>query len=238
MAVEPIIEASKEAARRADELQFSPPVRYVYNPLAYAWRAYETYLRRFAHGRKRVVFMGINPGPWGMTQTGVPFGEIAAVSEWMGIREPVGKPPTEHPKRPVEGFDCSRSEVSGRRLWGLMRARFGAAESFFADHFVANYCPLVFIEESGRNRTPDKLPAEERNPLFEICDRTIRRVVEELSPEFAVGIGKFAESRLRKITDGLSITVTTVLHPSPANPRANRDWDGEAAAALTAAGVW
>ena len=238
MAVEPLIDATKELARRTDALEFAAPVAYVYNPLDYAWESYRTYLERFANGTKRVVFMGMNPGPWGMTQTGVPFGEINAVSSWMGIHAPIGKPKREHPKRRVEGYDCSRSEVSGRRLWGLMRDTFGSADAFFRDHFVANYCPLVFLEDSGRNRTPDKLPAAERAPLFELCDRTVRRVLEELSPQFAIGIGKFAESRLATIAEGLPVTVTTVLHPSPANPRANRDWAGEATRALRDAGVW
>ena len=81
----------------------------------------------------------MNPGPFGMVQTGVPLGEIAAVRDWMGIEATVEKPATENPKRPIEGFACTRSEVSGRRLWGLFAERFGTAEAFFTDHFVANY---------------------------------------------------------------------------------------------------
>jgi single-strand selective monofunctional uracil DNA glycosylase len=238
MGVREILDVSRELADSVEALSFDSPVTHVYNPLRYAWQSYETYLRRFATGTKRAVFMGINPGPWGMTQTGIPFGEIDSVRTWMGIEEPVGRPENEHPKRPVEGFRCGKSEVSGRRLWGLMKDRFTDAETFFEDHFVANYCPLVFLEESGRNRTPDKLPAGERNPLFKLCDDAVREVIRELSPAFVVGIGKFAESRLRDITAGMNVTVSTILHPSPANPRANRDWAGEATRALEAAGIW
>ena len=91
--------------------------------------------------------MGMNPGPWGMAQTGVPFGEIDAVRNWIEIEEPVEKPDNEHPKRPIEGFDCQKSEVSGRRLWGLFSEKYPKAEDFFADHYVVNYCPLVWMEE-------------------------------------------------------------------------------------------
>jgi len=133
-----LIAAARELSAQVERLKFQPPVTYVYNPLDYAWAAHEEYLRRFGNNRKRIVFLGMNPGPFGMAQVGVPFGEVAAVRDWMGINIPVGKPKHEHPKRPVEGFDCPRSEVSGRRLWGLFAERFGTADKFFAEHFVAN----------------------------------------------------------------------------------------------------
>ena len=140
-------------AAEAGALRFGPPVTHVYNPLEYARGPYLEYLARFGHPPKEAVFVGMNPGPFGMAQTGVPFGDVSAVSGWMGIRGAVGRPPTEHPKRPVLGFECPRSEVSGSRLWSWARSRFGSAEAFFGRFFVANYCPLVFLEESGRNRT-------------------------------------------------------------------------------------
>ena len=141
----------------------SPPrCRRVYDPLDYARRAHAAYLDAYAGSRKRVVFLGMNPGPFGMAQTGVPFGDVAQVRDFLGIEAPVGRPASEHPKRPVQGFACARSEVSGTRLWGAIAAQFGTPARFFADHFVANYCPLLFLEASGRNRTPDKLPAAER----------------------------------------------------------------------------
>jgi single-strand selective monofunctional uracil DNA glycosylase len=183
--------------------------------------------------------MGMNPGPWGMAQTGVPFGEIAAVRDWMGIRGTVGQPPAVHPKRPVEGFACARSEVSGRRLWGLMMERFGDPDSFFAEHFVANYCPLVFMAESGRNVTPDKLPAGEREPLFALCDSFLRITVDALDPAFVVGVGKFAETRIRiALGDSARATVCTILHPSPASPAANRGWAEAATSQLIHLGIW
>ena len=157
-----LIGVARRLSRAVQELDFGPPVSHVYNPLVYAWESHRTYLERYGQGRKEVIFLGMNPGPWGMAQTGVPFGEVGLVRDWLGIESAVAKPEREHPKRPVEGFDCRRSEVSGRRLWGWARERFGTPEQFFSRFFVANYCPLVFLEESGRNRTPDRLPAGAR----------------------------------------------------------------------------
>lgn len=235
-----LISAAQTLRETLRPLRFATPVEYVYQPLDYAWVPHEAYLRRFGSTHKKVVLVGMNPGPFGMTQTGVPFGEIAAVRDWMGIHEPVGKPEREHPKRPVVGFDCPNSEVSGRRLWGLFAQRFGKAEAFFKDHFVANYCPLVFIEASGRNFTPDKLPAAETVAMEAACDAHLRAVIEALQPEWVIGVGAFAEERALRAKEAMGGDFKTgrVLHPSPASPAANRDWAGAATKQLVKLGVW
>lgn len=239
-AAERILRNAEALSTTISNLQFSPPVAAVYNPLEYAQAPWRAYHERYAHERCRVLLLGMNPGPWGMAQTGVPFGEIEAVRDWMGIDEPVASPEDEHPARPIEGFNCSRSEVSGRRLWGLMKGRFGSCEQFFAEHFVANYCPLVFMAESGKNITPDKLPADERAPLFKACDEFLVAVVHSLEPEFVVGVGKFALGRAEKALSALKQRpqLLSILHPSPASPAANKDWAGAATSALIEAGVW
>lgn len=232
--------AAGRLADRVDAITFAPPVTHVYNPLRYAWRPHRRYLE-WAPDRPRALFLGMNPGPWGMAQTGVPFGEIESVRDWIGIRGDVRKPDPEHPRRPIEGFSCPRSEVSGRRLWGLFRQRFGTPGAFFAEHFVANYCPLVFMEASGRNRTPDKLAVAERRLLRDACDDHLRQVLEILRPRFAIGVGAFAEDCLRRVAEAIGPTsppVTRILHPSPASPAANRDWAGAVTRQLTEAGVW
>jgi single-strand selective monofunctional uracil DNA glycosylase len=159
-----------------------------------------------------------------MGQVGVPFGEVNAVRDWLGIEVPVGKPPVEHPKRPIDGFACKRSEVSGARLWGWAKDTFGTPEAFFARFFVANYCPLVFMEESGRNRVPEKLPKEEREVMFAACDRALRRTVEHFGPKHIIGVGKFAEGKARDLAGDLDVAIGSVPHPSPASPLANRGW--------------
>jgi len=238
-----LLAASDELCRQVDALSFSLPVTHVYNPLVYASPSHELFLTRFGNNSKRAVFLGMNPGPYGMTQTGVPFGEIAAVREWMQIEAPVGKPAVENPKRPVTGFDCTRSEVSGRRLWGLMAERFPNADDFFTDHFVLNYCPLVFMEKSGKNVTPDKLKTDEKAILFSACDAHLRKALQILQPEWAIGIGGFAQQCLQRLQrldkqQTLSVKIGKVLHPSPASPAANRGWSEAAERQLTEQGIW
>jgi single-strand selective monofunctional uracil DNA glycosylase len=228
---------ARDLSRGVDALSFAPPVAYVYNPLRYARGPHETYLKRFGAGPKEVVLLGMNPGPYGMAQTGVPFGEVASVRDWLGIEQAVSRPKPEHPKRPVLGFDCTRSEVSGSRFWGWAKDRFATPERFFARFYVANYCPLVFMEESGRNRTPDKLPVAERQPLIALCDKALRRTVELLEPQAVIGVGVYAREAARRALEGMDVTIASILHPSPASPKANRGWAPLAEQELVAAGV-
>lgn len=221
-----------------DALTFGPPVTHVYNPLIYARAAWDTYCERYGQGPREVLLLGMNPGPFGMGQVGVPFGEVSLVRDWLGIEAPVGKPTVEHPKRPIQGFSCSRSEVSGARLWGWAKERFGTPQAFFARHFVANYCPLCFMEEGGANRTPDKLPRHERDQLFAACDRALGRTVELFEPRMVVGVGKFAEDRARAALGGRAgIVIGRVPHPSPASPLANQGWAGLMDKALLGLGL-
>jgi single-strand selective monofunctional uracil DNA glycosylase len=218
-----LIDISRALSARVATLRFADPVACVYNPLEYARASHEQYLSRYGGAPKEVLLLGMNPGPFGMAQTGVPFGDVAMVRDWLGISMPVAKPPREHPKRPVLGFECGRAEVSGTRLWGWARVRFSTPERFFARFFVANYCPLVFMEESGANRTPDKLPSDEAQALFTACDEALRAVVDLLRPRIVVGVGGFAERRARAAL-GDGVRIATILHPSPASPLANRGW--------------
>jgi single-strand selective monofunctional uracil DNA glycosylase len=229
--------AAEELADAVDAIDFDPPVTHVYNPLRYAGVAHREYLRRYGASPKRVIYLGMNPGPFGMAQTGIPFGEVSLVRDWLGISAEIGKPDPEHPKRPVAGFGCPRSEVSGARLWGAFAERHGTAEEFFRERFVANYCPLVFMEESGRNRTPDRLRTAERTALYEACDRHLRAIVQELTPEWVIGVGAFAAGRAQEALADTGVRIGTILHPSPTNPAANRGWAAQAEAQLVAYGL-
>lgn len=233
-----LVEAARELAAQADKLRFGAPVAHVYNPLLYAWKAHELYLQRFGAGPKEVIFLGMNPGPFGMAQTGVPFGEISAVRDWMNIRAAIGRPALEHPKRPVLGFECNRTEMSGKRLWGLFARRFGTPEKFFERHFVVNYCPLAFLSDTGSNLTPDKLRPRERELLAQACGAHLRSVLEIMRPKWVVGVGAFAAERAKIAAEGLPIGIGQILHPSPASPAANRGWDAKASEQLAALGIW
>lgn len=260
-----LVRIARSLARAVDRLHFGAPVVHVYNPLDYAWPMHEAYLRRFGATRKRVVFVGMNPGPFGMMQTGVPFGEVAAVRDWMRLDAPLSRPARQHPKRPIEGMSCRRSEVSGQRVWGWAASRFGAPEAFFEHALVLNYCPLVFLAESGRNCTPDKLPAAELQPLQHACDLHLRRALEALEPQWVIGIGGYAARRVEVVLGGAkrarrvagtgtgtgaaggaaaagatrpcAVRIGQILHPSPASPLANRGWAAQVDAQLEALGV-
>jgi single-strand selective monofunctional uracil DNA glycosylase len=232
-----LIAVSRALSRRIGQLAFAGPVAYVYSPLAYAQTLHEAYLARYGQPPKEVLLLGMNPGPFGMAQTGVPFGDVTMVRDFLRLSGEVGRPVHEHPKRKVEGMACVRSEVSGTRLWGWARDDFGTASSFFARFFVANYCPLVFMEASARNLTPDKLPACEQRALFTACDDALRDTVAILRPRFVVGVGAFATLRARLALDGTGVTVGNILHPSPASPIANRGWAAQARRQLAELGI-
>ena len=231
------INISRELSDAVDPLTFGSPVDVVYNPLVHARRSHEAYLKRYARSGVRAILLGMNPGPWGMVQTGVPFGEVQLTREFLGIEEPVDSPEIEHPKRPVLGFECPRREVSGRRLWSWAEERFGTPDQFFDRFFVWNHCPLAFLEDSGRNRTPDKLPASERELLMGICDEALAKMVDLISPEMVIGVGAFAFKRARLVFGDDGPELGTILHPSPASPAANRGWAPQVDKQLQALGI-
>lgn len=227
---------ARALGKAAGRCTFEPPVAHVYNPLDYAFDAHRQYLERYCRREADILLVGMNPGPWGMAQTGVPFGEVSLVRDWLGISTGVTVPAAQHPKRPIQGFACSRSEVSGQRVWGWAQERFGTPDAFFRRFFIWNHCPLAFLEESGRNRTPNHLPAAERKPLYRVCDRALARIVDCIEPSLVLGIGRYAEQRCRAALPA-SIRIDSILHPSPASPAANKGWVDQAERQLTALGV-
>ena len=241
MSAQALIDAAHRLSDKLSGLAFSAPISHVYNPLNYAGAAHDQYLTQWgAHPQpRRVIFLGMNPGPFGMVQIGVPFGEVGIVHEWLRINAPIRQPLHMNPKRPIEGWACSRSEVSGRRLWGLFRERFQTPEAFFAEHFVANYCPLAFFDQ-GRNVTPDKLPAAEMAPVIEACDEHLRTLVKAMQPDWVIGVGAYAQAQAERALASCvhQPKIGRVLHPSPASPAANRGWAEAATKQLIEQGLW
>lgn len=241
MSAQALIDAAHRLSEKLSGLTFSGPVSHVYNPLDYAGAAHDQYLAQWGAQPqpRRVVFLGMNPGPFGMVQIGVPFGEVGIVHEWLRINAPIRQPLHMNPKRPIEGWACARSEVSGRRLWGLFRERFQTPEAFFAEHFVANYCPLAFFDQ-GRNVTPDKLPAAEMAPVIEACDEHLRTLVQTMQPDWVIGVGAYAQTQAERALANVvhQPKIGRVLHPSPASPAANRGWAEAATKQLVEQGLW
>uniref|UniRef100_T1IWC8 Uracil-DNA glycosylase-like domain-containing protein n=1 Tax=Strigamia maritima TaxID=126957 RepID=T1IWC8_STRMM len=215
-------------ARQLQQLDYSPPVSFIYNPLEYAVETHSQFVYRYCTTTKPVLFVGMNPGPFGMAQTGVPFGEVNMVRDWLGIYGYVGKPPREHPNRPITGFGCHRSEVSGQRFWGFFQDLCKTPDNFFRYAFVQNYCPLVFVKDSGKNVTPNDLPLANRKQVQDICDRSIVDMIRLLQVKVVIGLGRFSEERVKAALQSAgiyNIPVGFLMHPSPINPVANRGWN-------------
>ena len=217
-------------------LRFGPPVYHVYNPLFYAWAPHREYLQRYGRDRPEALIVGMNAGYFGMAQTGVPFGDVVMVRDWLGIEGRVLRPNDEHPKRPIDGFACRRREVSGQRLWGWARDAFGTPERFFARYFVVNYCPLCFLGETGANLALDKLPAASRERLEHACDRALGAAATALNVRYAIGLGHFAARRVAAVL-GNEVVCGAAPHPSPANASIGPHWAREMERALAAMGI-
>jgi single-strand selective monofunctional uracil DNA glycosylase len=226
---------------QVESLRFSKDY-IVYDPLDYAWSLHEQYIMRYLRHPVKAIFLGMNPGPFGMAQTGVPFGEINAVKTFLKIDGEVGRPSFEHPARPIKGLSIQRSEISGKRLWGLLSEHYTDAQQCFDEVAIVNYCPLVFMDRgpTGKNITPDKLPKIERFALETICDSYLSDMVALLEPTYLIGVGNYAKAKFIKITESLEVaySIDSILHPSPGNPLANKGWAEKTGQKLVEIGVW
>ena len=243
-AVESLKLAAKRLSLHCDEaigtLEAAGHVAHATNPLNYAWDHHVQFIEQWGGLGATTLLLGMNPGPWGMAQTGVPFGATQVAKDFLRIKaRPLETPPNAHPKRPILGLDLERQEVSGTRLWNLMEEIYGTPEIAFANLFVVNHCPLLLLGERGQNITPDNLPRALIEPVLEACDQHLREVVDIMGITRIVGVGKYAERRARlalnagkngsgTASDGRDVEITTCWHPSPASPLANRndgaDW--------------
>lgn len=185
---------------------------YIYDPLSYAGEMHDRYLAMSVREDQKVMFLGMNPGPFGMMQTGVPFGDIDSVKGFLGLDGTVKKPHVMCPERPVEGMATTRREMSGRRIWGAVESEF-TRDEFFDFAAVMNWCPLCFLDDKGRNVTPDKLSKEDRAKFYPICDEWLGDVIRVIDPDILVGIGNFTAGRMR----GFGKEVIVMPHPSPLN---------------------
>ncbi|KAJ8670440.1 hypothetical protein QAD02_001699 [Eretmocerus hayati] len=211
-------------------INFNFPVEHIYDPVVYAYHTHAIYVTKYCHSNKKILFLGMNPGPWGMSQTGVPFGEVNIVKEWLKISGYIGKPFREQADRLVTGFSCTRSEISGRRFWSLFKELCGGdPEKFFRHSFLHNYCPIALMDAGGRNITPAELKGPEQYALYAACDEALAAVLRLLQVEIVLGVGRFAEKRAQTVvkTAGLPIKVLCIPHPSPRSV-GNENWNEKA----------
>lgn len=235
---EQLLSMEKKLAEELGKLTFRVPVEYVYSPLEYAFNIHTLYVQKYCNTTKKILFLGMNPGPWGMSQTGVPFGEINMVKNWLNISGPVGKPAKEQPSRQVNGFDCKRSEVSGKRLWGLFKELSGNPEKFFKHAYVHNYCPIALMDKKGCNITPAELKGKEQEVIHTACNKTLADTIKLLKVEIVIGIGGYAEKRAQLVVKSheLNVKVLCLPHPSPRAAN-NKNWNEKATKKLSEFGL-
>ena len=231
---------SKACNKAIGNIENKTIVAHATNPLDYAWLHHEQYLHKWSNYGAKTLLLGMNPGPWGMAQSGVPFGSTEIARTMLEIvPHPLKTPDNAHPKRPIIGLELKRQEISGQRLWSLMFDYYGDGRTVFSNIFVVNHCPLLLLGESGKNLTPDNLPSSVLNPILSACDEHLKQVVEIMGITRIIGVGKYAEKRAKMAfsanktgygttSDGRKIEITSCWHPSPASPLANRkdgaDW--------------
>ncbi len=239
--IEELIEITSQFAFKCAHIEYQEDV-YVYHPLQYAWNFHKKYIELYVKENTDTLFLGMNPGPFGMAQTGIPFGEVNVVRDYLGIDEKLENLPTCHPKRPIEGLKCSRSEVSGRRLWTLIQNRFPVSSLFPDSVAIMNYCPVVFVDKgpTGKNIIPEKIEKNAREKLEQICDNYLDQMISIINPRNVIGIGQYAKKKLESSISRLEsdIYVTSILHPSPANPQANRGWEPIVKKTLVDEHIW
>jgi len=242
MKLRKLLSASSKLRDKCEEISLElideKIIDYVYNPLDYAWEIHKEYLKLASHGNPKCILLGMNPGPHGMGQMGIPFAASSIVRDLFGITGiKVMQPKIPHPARPVLGLEYPRDEISGTRIWNLLSKLYKTRNSIFDNVFVVNHCPLMlFNGQRATNITPDKIKGLTVNKLLNACDQHLLEVSEILEADTVVGIGKYAEKRAKTVFDQTQVQVKGCWHPSPASPLANRnngkDWQENIIAVL------
>ena len=205
-------------------------VDYVYNPLIYAWEPHKAFIELGGNKGAKTILLGMNPGPHGMGQMGIPFAATSIVRDLFKIRNlPVLQPEKIHPKRKVIGLGWHKEEISGTRLWNALIDYYGTTENIFSKVFVVNHCPLMFFKGvNATNVTPDKIPGETIKKIIQRCDIYLKDIVEIMQIETVIGVGKYSKKRAEIALKDTKVNLKSCWHPSPASPLANknkgRDW--------------
>ena len=229
--VEKIIKSSANLRNKATELgkkltKDCSNIEWAYNPLDYAWDIHKKYIELYGGLGAKTVILGMNPGH-GMGNTGIPFGCPEQVNKYLKIKDiKIKKLEKMHPKRIVNGLECDKPEISGRRIWGLVKDIYGQPRNAFSKIYVINHFPLWMFDKKGRNITPDKLPIVASKTMLEQCDSTVLEIINALEANKVIAVGNYAEKRIKKIISKKNIPnlqIKKIPHPSPANPFSNKE---------------
>ena len=181
--------------------------------------------------------LGMNPGPFGMAQTGVPFGDVAMVRDFVGITGRVGKAAARASAAAGDGLRLpplggERHAVLGLGARPFRDARSGSSTAP-SSRTGARSCSW---RSRARNRPPDKLRAGERAQLFAACDDALVADRGGARGRRSSSASAASPSSARETALGGDVEIGRILHPSPASPAANANWAGLVDAELRALG--
>jgi Uracil DNA glycosylase superfamily. len=207
------------------------------NVFSYAIDPFLEYLEKAERGSVRTLYLGMNPGPYGMYRTGIPFCDFVTKREFLKITASVDETFIDVDAVRGEKPDEKRREVSGMRLWGLFESVYHSPERFFSSSLVLSYSPLIFFRSEGRraNIALSDVKSLDRKRIEKVSDEFLKRYIKELKCDTLVGIGDYAHRALVRCSDGERLL--KIAHPSPANPAANGDWAGRTYCYLKSEGV-
>ena len=205
----------------------------VWNPQLYGLPLY----RRFATehlptSRGAIVALGLNPGKYGMSQTGIPFTDVTRAAR-VGIAiEPPGLAPAS--LRPfLKSYRVERSSAS---VYNLLDALWGGPAEGWRRLWAVAPCGLLFLEPDGTNVTPADARLARRDDVRELRLRVIRESVEAARPR---GVLLLGQDVARVAADALGDVETLVVdHPVARGPgrRGPAWWAGVVAQAVRARG--
>ena len=132
----------------------------VWNPGSYGAPWHRVFREIYPLRERPILMFGLNPGPYGMGQTGIPFTDVRRLRQCLPkmaltLRERGREPrvPGLAP-RSLRRFFTREFESSAVRVYRFLELGWGSAEKGWRSVGVANSCPLLFLDPEGRNQTP------------------------------------------------------------------------------------
>ncbi|XP_073819638.1 uncharacterized protein isoform X2 [Musca autumnalis] len=187
----------------------------IYNPLDYdAAKIHKDYLKRYLKGPKRVLFVTMNPASHGELQTGIPFGHMPTIREYMKLKSTIIDSPVPHPSEDEE----QERENNSIYFWQMIREIFYSQNfflsKFFQQRFVHSFCPLAFIDGEKQFVTLENLPDKTyRKEVTKACVHILEKQLKLLQPDMVIVMGGYVHGNMQR-----SKYCKTKLLPQIPNP--------------------
>jgi len=231
--------------RLSERLAALPPVGdlVALDPTRYCRSAWAAYLQMAAR-LGCVLVVGMNPGPHGMAQTGVPFTDPWIVDE-LDLQAPrADVPPADipavgswrHRSHRARGVLGSKREESAKRLWPLLReicapyAAVGPSADKIAEAtrrvcnevLLVNALPICWLDPAGKNVSAEQVekraPAQVREGLRDLVNEWLQAVADILRPAAVIGVGRWAREFVTDLDVDHFVEIPFrdgIKHPSP-----------------------